>query len=139
LRAVVHDTPRPMQRAGSLAPIVSALLAKDPAARPAEEDLPRLFDDAAAGTTAPTIADDSRAAPLLIPAIEGAPTSAEPSPATTAIAAEAPPRRRSWIVAGAIATAIAIAAVIGMAFGGNAQAPAKRGKQATVADHSSTR
>src|SRR4051812_12172461 len=69
LHAVVHDTPPPMRRAGSLAPIVSALLEKDPAARPAEEELPRLFDEAAAGRTVPQVAagteplgEDSRTA-----------------------------------------------------------------------------
>src|SRR5206468_2409955 len=111
LRAVVHDAPRPMRRAGSLAPIVSALLAKDPAARPAEEDLPHLFNEAAAGTTP---IDDSRTAPLLIPSIEGAPTST-----VKEATLEETPSRRSWVVAGVLAVAIAIAALIGfVAFGG---------------------
>jgi serine/threonine protein kinase len=34
LAAVVNEDPRPMQRAGPLAPVIGALLAKDPAARP---------------------------------------------------------------------------------------------------------
>jgi eukaryotic-like serine/threonine-protein kinase len=140
LRAVVHDPPRPMQRAGSLAPIVSALLEKDPALRPAEEDLPRLFDEAAAGTT--PVADDSHTAPLLIPAIEATPTTQEATRAATPTVSNEPPRRRSWILAGAIAAAIALAAVVGLvAFGGNARAPAKSGKShsATLADHPVTK
>jgi serine/threonine protein kinase len=139
LRAVVHDAPQPMRRAGSLTPIVSALLEKDPAARPAEEDLPLLFDEAAAGTTTPTIAEESPTVPLLIPAIEAAPTLAEPAQAAKPPTV-APPRGRSWIVAGALAAAVAIAVVIGLvAFGGNARAPSKSGTQASVADHSVTR
>jgi serine/threonine protein kinase len=131
LRAVVHDPPRPMRHAGSLALIVSALLAKDPAARPAEEDLPRLFDEAAAGTT--PIADDAQTAPLLIPATEGAPTATDVMP-------EEPSSHRSWIVAGALAAAIAIASVIGIVvFGGSSPAPAKSGKGAATTDHSTTR
>jgi serine/threonine protein kinase len=132
LRAVVHDAPRPMRRAGSLAPIVSALLEKDPAARPAEEDLPSLFDEAAAGTTP---IDDSNTAPLLVPSIEEAPTATETESAT-----EEPPSRRSWIVAGALAVAIAIAAVIGLVvFGGSGPAPAESGKGAATTDHPVTR
>jgi serine/threonine protein kinase len=130
LHAVVHDPPRPMRRAGSLAPIVSALLEKDPAARPAEEDLPRLFDEAAAGTT--PIGDDSRTAPIPLPPVEGAPTATDVT--------EEPSGHRSWIVAGALAAAIAIAAVIGiLAFGGSSPAPAKSGKGAAISDHSTTR
>jgi serine/threonine protein kinase len=131
LRAVVHDAPRPMRRAGSLAPIVSALLEKDPASRPAEEDLPGLFDEAAARTT--PIVDDSRTTSILIPAMEGAPTATDEMP-------EEPPSRRSWVVAGAFALAIAIATVIGVvAFGGSGPAPAKSGKGAATADHPVTR
>jgi serine/threonine protein kinase len=127
LSAVVHDPPRPMRRAGSLAPIVSALLEKDPAARPAEEDLPHLFDEAAAGT-APV--GDSHTAPLLTPATEGAPTATDVMP-------EEPSSHRSWIVAGALTAAIAIATVIGIvAFGGSSPAPAKSGKGAAASDHS---
>jgi serine/threonine protein kinase len=131
LRAVVHDAPRPMRRAGSLAPIVSALLEKDPAARPAEEDLPRLFDEAAAGTT--PIADESRTARILVPSIDGAPTATDMMPDESS-------SHRSWIIAGALTAAIAIAAVIGIvAFGGSGSSPAKSGKSAATSDHSVTR
>jgi serine/threonine protein kinase len=141
LNAVVHDEPRPMRRAGSLGPIVAGLLSKDPTARPTEEDLPRLFDEATAGTTTPTIADDARTPPLLIP--EGSPTATQPdAPMGTRPLGEESPRRRSWVIPTALAGAIAIAAVIGIvAFGGGAAAPAKNGKgdSATLADHPVTR
>jgi serine/threonine protein kinase len=131
LRAVVHDAPRPMRRAGSLARVVSALLEKDPAARPAEEDLPRLFDEATARAT--LTADDSRTAPILIPAIDGAPSATDVLP-------EEPSGRRSWIVPGAIAAAIAVAALIGIvAFGGSDSTPAKSGKGAAATDGSVAR
>jgi serine/threonine protein kinase len=140
LRAVVHDPPRPMRRAGSLAPIISALLAKDPAARPAEEDLPRLFDDAETQGAA------TATSPLLIPGLEGAATAVEPTERTEAGSPndQEPPRRRSWIVAGALAAALAIAVVIGLvAFaGGTSPAPARTGtrhvagaQHASPADH----
>src|SRR4051812_39369156 len=130
LRAVVHDAPRPMRRAGSLAPIISALLEKDPVARPAEEDLPSLFDEAAAGTTP---IGESGTASMLVPEIEGASTATDVMP-------EEPSSHRSWIVAGALAAAIAIATEIGLvAFGGDAT-PARGVKHAsTTGDHSVAR
>jgi eukaryotic-like serine/threonine-protein kinase len=39
LAAVVNEDPRPMRRAGQLAPVIGALLAKDPAARPSAPEL----------------------------------------------------------------------------------------------------
>jgi hypothetical protein len=55
LAAVVNEDPRPMLRAGQLAPIVRALLAKDPAARPSgprvRAELERLAGAAPASTT----------------------------------------------------------------------------------------
>jgi hypothetical protein len=55
LAAVVNEDPRPMLRAGPLAPIVRALLAKDPAARPSgprvRAELERLAGAAPASTT----------------------------------------------------------------------------------------
>ncbi|MFL5736042.1 MAG: protein kinase domain-containing protein [Actinomycetota bacterium] len=150
MRAVVHDAPRPMRLAGSLAPVISALLAKDPVARPAEEDLPRLFDEAEANAS--TVAGDA-ATPLLVPSLEGEPTAAEPAFAPTAVptiadepvgeepVAEEPPSHRSWIVAGALAAALAIAAVIGLvAFtGGGSPSPARTRSRhvATLGSHSS--
>jgi predicted Ser/Thr protein kinase len=149
MRAVVHDAPRPMHSAGSLAPVISALLAKEPAARPAEEDLPRLFDEAEAN--ARTVAGDV-ATPVLMPSLDGEaaateaalePTSepayqaaAEPGMETVPTIAgeplaEKPASRRSWIVAGALAAALAIVAVIGLvAFtGGDARSPARTGSR----------
>ncbi|MFP5317160.1 MAG: serine/threonine-protein kinase, partial [Acidimicrobiia bacterium] len=49
LTSVVADEPRPMQRATTLAPLLSELLAKDPAARPAVGDVRRRLADIATG------------------------------------------------------------------------------------------
>ena len=56
LAAVLHDEPRPMQRAGSLEPVVAALLEKDPARRPAYDTVRRMLDDVVEGraTATPT-------------------------------------------------------------------------------------
>jgi eukaryotic-like serine/threonine-protein kinase len=50
LTAVVHEEPRPMTRAGALAPVILSLLAKEPSARPSPERLSSLLADAAAGS-----------------------------------------------------------------------------------------
>jgi eukaryotic-like serine/threonine-protein kinase len=54
LAAVVNEDPRPMRRAGRLAPVIGALLAKDPAARPTgprlRAELQRLAGPAAPAT-----------------------------------------------------------------------------------------
>ncbi len=51
LNAVVHEPPRPVERAGALAPVVSRLLAKDPQLRPAGGELRALLEQVAAGAT----------------------------------------------------------------------------------------
>jgi eukaryotic-like serine/threonine-protein kinase len=55
LTAVVNDEPRAPQRAGELAPVISALLSKDPAARPTaaqlHHQLERFADSGPAATT----------------------------------------------------------------------------------------
>lgn len=43
LHAVINDPPRPMERAGALEPVITALLTKDPASRPSAEDAARML------------------------------------------------------------------------------------------------
>ncbi|MDP9069151.1 MAG: serine/threonine protein kinase [Actinomycetota bacterium] len=61
LTAVVHDEPRPMTRAGALAPVIAALLSKNPADRPEAARLRTLLQQVASGTETDT-APDTRAA-----------------------------------------------------------------------------
>lgn len=80
LTAVVHDDPRPMERAGDLAPAISALLVKDPAARPSPERLRSMLEAALSGGAAATSAETALAAP---------------APATATMAEEDPPPPRT--------------------------------------------
>jgi eukaryotic-like serine/threonine-protein kinase len=95
LAAVVNDDPRPMRRAGSLAPVIGALLAKDPtdrpsgprlraqlerlagAAPPATEVLPAHREEPPASTTAPLPA----VPPAVPPAAPPAAAATVPEPA----------------------------------------------------------
>jgi eukaryotic-like serine/threonine-protein kinase len=76
LAAVVNDDPRPMRRAGPLAPVIAALLVKDPAARPSGPQLRARLDRLA------------RAAPA---ATEVLPAHQEPPASTTAPMPVVPP------------------------------------------------
>jgi eukaryotic-like serine/threonine-protein kinase len=55
LTAVVNDAPRAPERAGELAPVIVALLSKDPAQRPSAAELRELLERAAAEPAASTI------------------------------------------------------------------------------------
>ena len=113
LAAVVNEDPRPMLRAGPLAPVIGALLAKDPADRPSgprlRSELERLAgatsatkvlpahrkEPPASTTTAPLPASTTAPLPAVPPA--AAPKPAEPTgslaPEPAATPAPAPPER----------------------------------------------
>ena len=55
LHAVLHEPPRPSRRAGPLAPVIAALLSKDPAGRPSTEETARLLRAVVDGDS-PTVA-----------------------------------------------------------------------------------
>lgn len=80
LTAVVHDDPRPMERAGDLAPAISALLVKEPADRPSPDELRSMLE----GTLSGGATDTSAATALAAPAPATASTVEEdaPSPRT---------------------------------------------------------
>ena len=64
LTAVVHDPPRPTERAGVLAPVIDRLLAKDPEARPGLAEVIRLLDaDADADADRTVVATTAAPAP----------------------------------------------------------------------------
>ncbi|MCU1377303.1 MAG: Serine/threonine protein kinase [Acidimicrobiales bacterium] len=98
LHAVLHDEPRPLRRAGGLAPVIGALLTKDPAGRPSTHDARRLLQGVAAG--APRT--------MVLPAVRER-TPAAPSPRPT------PPGNRRWLSALAIVAAVALVAAAGVA------------------------
>ena len=53
LTSVVYDDPRPFERAGALAPVITSLLAKDPQSRPAEPEVRRALQAVAGGESRP--------------------------------------------------------------------------------------
>jgi eukaryotic-like serine/threonine-protein kinase len=88
LAAVVNEDPRPMRRAGRLAPVIGALLAKDPAARPSGPRL-RAQLERLAGAAPP--ATEVLPAHREEPASTTAPLPAVPPPAAPAVPEPAAP------------------------------------------------
>ena len=87
LAAVLHDAPRPMERAGTLEPVITALLAKDPARRPSGPEVRRMLDDVVRGraVTSMPVPPERR-------------TVTEPEPEPAAVPYEPEPRRRTGLV-----------------------------------------
>jgi len=83
LSAVINDHPNPMRSAGSLAPVISALLSKEPEARPSGDELRAMLDDAAAGPALQPAAGVDTNRNLDAPAQPEVPTPA-PTPRTEA-------------------------------------------------------
>jgi len=82
LTAVVHDEPRAMAKAGDLAPIISALLAKDPDQRPDAATLKQMLERVASGSSVETRAATAIAAGTATmvdepPATQASPAAAE--------------------------------------------------------------
>lgn len=109
VHAVLHDEPRPAERAGPLEPLLADLLAKEPGARPAIDEVRRRLQavrdaDAAAATT-------RRLRPEPAGAVPGGQASREAAPATGPMA-DAPPwwRRRAAV---AVAALLLLAAATG--------------------------
>jgi serine/threonine protein kinase len=107
LNAVLHDDPRPTERAGPLAPVLAALLAKDPAARPTVEEARRRLEAVAEGdprtTVVAPVAERTTAMPT--------PPVAPPRPGRPA----PPPPDRRWMVALAVIAAVALVAAVAIA------------------------
>jgi eukaryotic-like serine/threonine-protein kinase len=112
LSAVINENPNPMRSAGSLTPVISALLSKEPEARPAGDELRAMLEDAAAGPSSRPVVG---AAPdeALHPSVQHE----VPTPAPTPRAEPAPARDRrggpgwrSLVVAALIAGLLAFVA-----------------------------
>lgn len=63
LTAVVHEEPRAMKKAGPLAPVLGALLAKEPSERPNAQELKQMLEKVASGGSVDTRAATVAAAP----------------------------------------------------------------------------
>jgi hypothetical protein len=79
LHAVLHEPPRPSRRAGPLAPVIAALLTKDPAGRPSVEETARLLRAVVDGGS-PTVATVIAPAPTATQVL-GSTRPVEPAPA----------------------------------------------------------
>lgn len=81
LTAVVHDEPRPMTKAGALAPVIEALLSKEPSDRPGPAELRAMLSDVAGGSAVNTSARTVAAAPATATMVDEptAPTAPEPA------------------------------------------------------------
>ena len=106
LTAVVHDEPRPMERAGALAPVLNAVLVKEPEARPDPVRLRRLLEDVldggAASTSAATAAAAAPAAATMVEDEPVAPTERQREAARVhsrpALRPQPEPDRKPWLV-----------------------------------------
>lgn len=129
LNAVVHDKPRPPERAGPLAPLLERLLSKEPGERPAGPALRDQLERVASGRPdeAATAAEASPAAPAdqaaSVPAtpLPGPDQPLPPPPAETPAAAAPPPSPEARPVTAArpvsprgplIAAVVAVVAVV---------------------------
>jgi hypothetical protein len=96
LAAVVNEPPRSPRRAGALAPLISALLAKDPAARPSGPELRAELGRLAAGPPSPpteVLPDQGPGRTVPVPAVAAGAAGAADSPEhpTPPAAAAGPP------------------------------------------------
>lgn len=73
LTAVVHDEPRPMEKAGGLGPVITALLAKRPEDRPSTDELRTMLEGVVSGAEVPTSAATAVAVPATATMVEDHP------------------------------------------------------------------
>jgi hypothetical protein len=120
LNAVLHEEPRPMQRAEGLASVIRSLLAKSPDARPSAPEVRRLLEAVAAGD-APTVAVPvdrtavlaATPAPEVVERYERAPRQTTPGPVRRP---PQPTRSDSkWMAALVAVVAVAVLAGVGIA------------------------
>jgi hypothetical protein len=117
LDAILHDPPGDPRRAGPLAPVLLALLGKDPERRPTAADLQRLLEPLAHAAPAATVPLRPTAPlpphptpPWAAVTGWGGPPAPQPPPAGRGAAATGPPRRRRWgrRLVGGIAVAVVL-------------------------------
>jgi hypothetical protein len=106
LHAVVSEPPRPAERAGPLAPLLSALLAKDPSDRPTVEQTRAMLDQGAEQVPAPDTLAVTAPAPATAPA---QPPRPQPQPQPKRPADRGRSGRRGLAVAGVLAVVLLLA------------------------------
>ncbi|CCB73138.1 MULTISPECIES: serine/threonine-protein kinase [Streptomycetaceae] len=118
LTAIVTEPLPPPHRCGPLTPVLQAMLAKDPAARPTARQAAEMLTAVAAGHPLPAAPGPSAAfgppPPMAPPAPETVPTpTAAPAPPATAAAPRRGNRRRVLLAATATAVVLAVAGAAG--------------------------
>lgn len=106
LTAVVHDEPRPMERAEGLEPVIRALLSKEPGDRPGPSRLRAMLEEVAGGnapaTKASTEVVGGPATATMVEDEPAAPTRAERDEARIhsrpELSRQAEPDRKPWLV-----------------------------------------
>ncbi|MFE9329912.1 protein kinase [Streptomyces sp. NPDC006925] len=113
IAAVLDDPVPPPVRSGALAPVLAAVLVKDPAARPDGAELERMLGDVAEGRAATPYLPTETSIPVRSP---GTPQVPPPVPEPGALAAApagaggaAPWRRAGWAAAGGVLAAALVA------------------------------
>ena len=136
LNAVLHDDPRPMERAGALQPVIRALLTKSPENRPGVDEVRRQLEAVLAGD-APTIAVPAETTAVLAAApapevVERYERQPAPAPPPRRPAPPAPtPTDRRWLAALAAVAVIAALAGIGIALAGDGDGGDEAGRTTT--------
>ncbi|MCU1487907.1 MAG: Serine/threonine protein kinase [Actinomycetia bacterium] len=109
LNAVLHDEPRPTERAGALAPVLAALLAKDPAARPTVDEARRRLAALADGGTRTTVVAHAPEPTTALPTVPPVVGPATPQRPVT------PPADRRWLAVLAVVAVVALGAAVAIA------------------------
>jgi serine/threonine protein kinase len=118
LTAVVHEDPRPVTKAGPMAPVIERLLAKEPGERPTAAELRRMLEGIASG--APPV-DTQEETAAFTPVTQtrafepsSGPTSLVQTPARqrTAVPSRSDRRSGAWLIALGLIALLAIAAAL---------------------------
>ena len=124
-RAVTADPPRPAERAGALAPLLAALLTKDPDGRPGVEEVRAALAGVAAGTSSPADIAPVPAGTMPVPAdtmpmpADTVPTPADGAGPLGAAVHHDPARRRRRLVVGGAMALVVVLGVVVIALGGD--------------------
>ncbi|GHF36603.1 hypothetical protein GCM10018790_12770 [Kitasatospora xanthocidica] len=129
LQAVISDPLPEPRHAGSLAPVLEALLRKDPQERPTATRVQRMLDEVAAGAAAPR---RDHPATWVVPP-QGATATHQPAPPPTAASrAEHPGRTKLLVTIGGLLAALAIAGLAWALAAGDGSTPASHPPSSAV-------